>query len=101
MRQGPEAQSQSLRPAEREPVQQGIKINFSNPEVLRAYVLDLGNSRRPSTLAERISGIREIPLGGFPLDGQLFKSANFSLVVEPDPNPRTRVGKPTAIIRAD
>lgn len=99
MRQGPEARS--FRPKEKETTQEGVRINFSNPEVLRAYILDLQNSGRPSTLAEIMSGIREIPLGGFTLDGQLFKSANFSLVVEPDPNPRTQVGRPTVIIRAD
>lgn len=37
--------------------------------------------------------------GEFPLDGKLFESAKFTLVIEPDRDPRER--KPTAIVRAD
>ncbi len=86
---------------ETEPIRQGIGIRFSNPEVLRAFILDPKTLNKPSTLAERMSGIREVPLGEVPLGGDLFKSAKFTLVVEPDRRPRTEIGRSTAIIRTD
>lgn len=77
---------------------EGIKIKFASPELLRAYIWDpqkwLGAS-----LAERIAGIREIPLGEFSVDGQLFESVKFTLVIEPDRDIRGQ--RPTCIIRAD
>lgn len=76
----------------------GVRLTFASPELLYAYIL---SPKRPTdtTLAERISGIRETPLGEFSLDGSLFTSVKFTLVVEPDKDPRGQ--RPTAIIRAD
>lgn len=78
---------------------EGVRVTFVSPELLRAYILDPQTSQRASTLAERMSGIREIRLGEFPLDGKFFQSTYFTLVIEPDKDPRGQ--KPTAIIRAD
>lgn len=77
---------------------EGISVNFTNSEALRAFILSPEKPGK-TTLAERIAGIREIPLGEFRLDGQLFQSVGFTLVVEPDRDPRGQ--RPTAIIRAD
>lgn len=77
---------------------EGISLTFTNPEFLRAYILE-SKRMRPATLAERISRIRETPLAEFPLDGDLFSSVLITLVVEPDLDPRGQ--RPTAIIRAD
>lgn len=81
---------------------EGVRLTFVNPSALRAYILDpeiFGSAG--STLAERISGIREIRLGEYPLgDGdQLLQSMRLTLVIEPDRDPRG--DRPTAIIRAD
>lgn len=79
---------------------EGVRVTFVNPEALRVYILDPENYRGAApTLAERMSGIREIRLGEYPLDGYLLKSTRFSLVIEPDRDPRG--DRPTAIIRAD
>lgn len=77
---------------------EGIALRFPNSEALRAFILSPEKPGK-TTLAERIAGIREIPLGEFDLDGQLFRSARFTLIVEPDRDQRG--GRPTAIIRAD
>lgn len=85
-------------PTEHEPRNEGIRLRFVNPKLLRAYILD-PNGPQPATLAERIAGISEVPLGQVLLDGNLFRAANFTLVVEPDIDPRGK--HPTVIIRAD
>lgn len=84
---------------EKEPIQQGIKLNFVNPDLWRAYILDPEKRQNVPSIAEVMSGIRQIPLGEFPLDGKLFRSTRFTLVVEPDHDQRG--ARPTAIIRAD
>ena len=84
---------------EEEQQQGGIRISFVSPELLRAYILDPKKLIRPRTLAERLSHVRETPLGAFSLDGQLFEGAKFTLLVEADPDPRGK--RSTAIIRTD
>lgn len=78
---------------------EGVRVKFTNPELLRAYILDPEAFRGISlSLAERMSQIREVPLGEFLLDGGLFKSARFTLIIEANPR---EGGRPTVIIRAD
>lgn len=83
---------------QRQKPQEGIGITFANPEVLRAYILD-PQRQSPSSIPEIMSGIRAINLGEMPLDGDIFTSATFTLVIEPDRN--SQDPRPTAIIRAD
>jgi len=92
------SQAERDRPVEQEESQEGIGITFANPELLRAYILD-PQRQSPATIPEIMSGIRAVRLGEMPLDGDLFTSATFTLVIEPDRNPRD--ARPTAIIRAD
>jgi len=83
---------------EQEDSGEGIKLTFTNPEFLRAYIFDPNKPTR-ATLAERMAGISETVLGKFNLDGKLFKSVKFSLIVEPDEDERRQ--RPLAIFRAD
>ncbi len=79
--------------------QGGIRLDrVDPPEMFRYYILD--PERIPkTTLAERMAGISETPLGEFNLDGGLFSSVRFSLIVEADDDKQQK--RPTAIIRAD
>lgn len=90
----------SRQPESAEVPRQGLRLTFTDPEVLQAYILS-PERQTTSSLAERMSGIRERVLGEFPLDGQdgLFESVKLTLIVEPDRD--IRGGRPTAIIRAD
>lgn len=86
------------RDEEPKPPIEGVKISFSNPELLRAYVLDHARIP-PKNFAEQISGIRVATLGEFPLDGQLFEAMSISAVIE---RPYRSLKKhPTVILRAD
>lgn len=77
---------------------EGVKLHFANPELLRGFILD-PQSMRARGIAEQMSGIREVVLGEYPLDGGLFKSAKVILVIEPDRS--ARAGNPSAVIRTD
>ena len=90
--------SERQKRVEPEPSSEGIHLRFTNPELLRAFILD-PEGPQPLTLAERMAGISEVHLGEFFLDGKLFRRAIFTLVVEPDSD--TRGKHPTAVIRAD
>lgn len=77
---------------------EGLQINFTRPELLRAYVLDHARIP-PQNYAEQVSGIRVAPLGEFPLDGQLFESMSISAVIE---RPiRSLKDHPSVILRTD
>ncbi|MDP3955300.1 MAG: AAA family ATPase [bacterium] len=78
---------------------EGVKIVFSQPELLRAYILD--HSRiPPKNFAEQTSGIRESILGEFPLDGHLFRSVQIIALIEAGDGKRSK-DESTAIIRAN
>lgn len=76
----------------------GARIGFADlPGIFRSFILNPG--RIKTSLAERMSGFTETTLGEFDLDGKLFSSVRFSLIIESDEDKRQK--KPTAIIRAD
>lgn len=90
---------EQVRPGELPVPQEGVQIRFVNPELLRKYILE-PNKPGKISFAERQAHVREIPLAKFRLDGALFESVDFSLLIEPQ-NPATGNRAPTAIIRAD
>lgn len=77
---------------------EGVQIKFVNPDLLREYIVNPDKPGRVS-FAERQAGLREISLGEFRLDGELFETVAFSLLIESSQDPKRPT--PTTIIRSD
>lgn len=80
------------------PVEDPIRIQFTNPDLLLAFITDPNRPGGKVTYAERKAGVREVSLGEYQLDRELFQSVTFSLVIEAGAGEEKA---PTVIVRAD